>query len=104
MSKLSEFKKQLVRDIGFGGLLEVPCISKVNLKFLGWLLSKLDTDESCLLLSESSQIYVHEKDIGVVFGLPCSDIDVHSVDLSAEHLEDCLGKIHVVSNLLCTCC
>jgi len=77
VSKLSEFKKQLVRDIGFGGLLEVPCISK---------------------------IYVHEKDIGVVFGLPCSDIDVHSVDLSAEHLEDCLGKIHVVSNLLCTCC
>ncbi|KAG2573258.1 hypothetical protein PVAP13_7KG244300 [Panicum virgatum] len=29
VSKFSEFKKELVRDIGFGGLLELRCISKV---------------------------------------------------------------------------
>ena len=83
MSKFSEFKKELVRDIGFGGLLEVH-----NLKLSAWLLSRLDTDESCLVFSESRHIYVHEKDIGIVFGIPCGDIDVSSIDISPEQLDD----------------
>ena len=87
VSKFSEFKKELVRQIGFGGLLEVPCISKVNLKLSSWLLSRLDTDESCLVFSESRRIYVHEKDIGIVFGIPCGDIDVSSAEISPEQLD-----------------
>ena len=88
MSKFSEFKKEMVRQIGFGGLLEVPCISKVNLKLSAWLLSRLDTDKSCLVFSESHRIYVHKKDIGIMFGIPCGDIDVSSIDISPEQLDD----------------
>ena len=87
MSKFSEFKKEMVRQIGLSGLLEVPCISKVNLKLSAWLLSRLDTDESCLIFSESRRIYVHEKDIGIVFGIPCGDIDVSSAEISPEQLD-----------------
>ncbi|CAO2172170.1 unnamed protein product [Urochloa humidicola] len=76
VSKLSEFKKQLVREIGFAGILDVPCITKVNLKLSAWLLSKLDTKDSELVFSESRRIYIHEKDVGIVFGIPCGDIVV----------------------------
>jgi hypothetical protein len=31
VSKFSEFKKQNVWEIGFGGILDLPCITKVNL-------------------------------------------------------------------------
>ncbi|CAO2043770.1 unnamed protein product [Urochloa humidicola] len=87
VSKLSEFKKQLVRDIGFAGILDIPCITKVNLKLSAWLLSKLDTEDSELVLSESRRIYVHEKDVGIVFGIPCGDIDVASIDITPDQID-----------------
>ncbi|CAO2144507.1 unnamed protein product [Urochloa humidicola] len=87
VSKLSEFKKQLVRDIGFGGILDLPCINKVNLKLSAWLLTKLDTEDSELFLDESRRIYIHEKDVGIVFGIPCGDIDVASMDITPEQIE-----------------
>ncbi|CAN6198281.1 unnamed protein product [Urochloa humidicola] len=87
VSKLSEFKKQLVRDIGFGGILDLPCISKVNLRFSAWLLIRLDTEASELVIAEDKRIYIHEKDVGIIFGIPCGDIDVSSVDITPEQIE-----------------
>ncbi|CAL4909441.1 unnamed protein product [Urochloa decumbens] len=87
VSKLSEFKKQLVRDMGFGGILEIPYISKVNLRLSAWLLTKLDTEDSELVFSESRRIYIHEKDVGIVFGIPCGEIDVASMDITPEQIE-----------------
>jgi hypothetical protein len=87
VSKFSEFKKECVREIGFGGILHVPCITKVNLKLSAWLLSKLDADESSLVFSDSRRLYVHEMDVGKVFGIPCGDLDVGSTEISAEQLE-----------------
>ncbi|CAL5017614.1 unnamed protein product [Urochloa decumbens] len=87
VSKLSEFKKQLIRDIGFGGILDLPCINKVNLRLSAWLLTKLDTEDSELVISESRRIYVHERDVGIVFGLPCGEIDVASMDVTSEQIE-----------------
>jgi hypothetical protein len=86
VSKLSEYKKEAVRQTGFGGLLDLPLISKVNLKLSAWLLTKLDTQDSCLVFSESKRIYLHEKDIGKVFGIPCGDLDVCSSGISPEQI------------------
>jgi hypothetical protein len=85
--KFSEFKKQCVRDIGFGGLLDLPLISKVNLKLSAWLLSKLDAEESSIVVSESRRLYVHEKDVGIVFGIPCGDLDVGAAEISREQID-----------------
>jgi hypothetical protein len=87
VSKFSEFKKQCVREIGFGGILHVPCITKVNLKLPAWLLSKLDAEESSLVFSDSRRLYVHEMDVGKVFGIPCGDLDVGCTEVSAEQSE-----------------
>ncbi|CAN6163697.1 unnamed protein product [Urochloa humidicola] len=87
VSKLSEFKKQLVREIGFGGILDLSCITKVNRKLSAWLLSRLDTEDSELVLSESKRIYIHEKDVGIVFGIPCGDIDVASMEITPDQID-----------------
>ena len=73
VSNLSEFKKQIVRDMGFGRILEIPCISKLNLKLSAWLLSKLDSEESCLVFGPGRRIYIHEDDVGIVLGIPNGD-------------------------------
>ncbi|CAL4962916.1 unnamed protein product [Urochloa decumbens] len=86
VSKFNEFKKQRVRDMGFGGILDLPCITKVNLKLSVWLLSKLDTEESALVFSETKRIWIHERDVGVVFGIPDGDLDVGSVEITASQI------------------
>jgi hypothetical protein len=62
VSKFSDYKKQIVRDIGFGGIVDLPCITKVNLRLSSWLLSKLDTNESALVFTGSKRIWFHERD------------------------------------------
>ncbi|CAN6342291.1 unnamed protein product [Urochloa humidicola] len=97
VSKFSEFKKQLVRDIGFGGILDLPCINKVNLKLSAWLLTKLDTEDSELVLSEFTCIYIYEKDVGIVFGISCGDIDVTSMDITPEQIESIKSSCGILS-------
>jgi hypothetical protein len=50
-------------------------------------MSKLDTEESCIVMSESKRIYIHEKDVSIVFGIPCGDIDIASAETSPEQLD-----------------
>lgn len=85
--KFNEFKKQCVREISFGGIPYLPCISKVNLKMSAWLLAKLDAEENALVFSKSQRLYVHEKDVGIVFGIPCGDLDVGCTEISREQIE-----------------
>ena len=98
VSKLSEFKKQLVRDTGFGGILEIPSISKLNLKLSSWLLCKLDTEESCLVVGPSRQIYVHEDDVGIVLGIPNGEIDISTTSVTDEQLELLRSSIGLVGS------
>ena len=98
VSKLSEFKKQLVQDTGFGGILEIPSISKLNLKLSSWLLCKLDTEESCLVVGPSRQIYVHEDDVGIVLGIPNGEIDISTTSVTDEQLELLRSSIGLVGS------
>ena len=87
VAKFSEFKKQLIRDSGFGGIIDIPCIRKLNLKLSSWLLSKLDTEESCLVFGPSRSIYIHEADVGIVLGIPNGEIDISTTSVTDEQLE-----------------
>jgi hypothetical protein len=87
VSKFSEFKKQSVKEIGFGGILDLRCITKVNLKRSAWLLTKLDSDESSLVFSKSRWLYVHERDVGIVFEIPYGELDVGCTEISPEQIE-----------------
>ena len=98
VSNLSEFKKQIVRDMGFGGILDIPCISKLNLKLSAWLLSKLESEDNCLVFGPSRRIYVHEDDVGIVLGIPNGDIDVSTTSVTDEQLELLRSSIGLVSS------
>lgn len=76
ISRFSEFKKNMVRETGFAGLLHMPCITKVNLKLSKWLLSCLDSERKMLVLRLLHEIVVHENDVGTVFGIPSREYDV----------------------------
>ena len=98
ISKLSEFKKQIVREIGFGGILDIPCISKINLKLSAWLLSKLDSEESCLVFGPSRRIYVHEGDVGIVLGIPSGEIDISTTSVTEDQLDLLRSSIGLVGS------
>jgi hypothetical protein len=50
------------------------------------MLSKLDTNESTLVFPGSKRIWFHERDTGIVFGIPDGDMDVGSVEISPEQI------------------
>jgi len=83
--------------MSFGGILEIPCISKLNLKLSAWLLSKLDSEESCLVFGPGRRIYVHEDDVGIVLGIPNGDIDVSTTSVTEEQLELLRSSIGLAS-------
>jgi hypothetical protein len=87
VSKFSEFKKQFVKEIGFGSILDLQCITKVNLKRSAWFLTKMDSDESPVVLSKSRRLYVHERDDGIVFGIPYGELDVGCNEISSDQIE-----------------
>jgi hypothetical protein len=52
MSKFDEQKKDLVRSIGFGGLLELHEMSKVNRFFSHWLVTITNWEDGVIKASE----------------------------------------------------
>ncbi|CAL4963538.1 unnamed protein product [Urochloa decumbens] len=69
VSKLSEFKKEMVRDMDL---------------VVFWICRAYPSE---LVLTESKRIYIHEKDVGIVFGIPYGDIDISSLEITAEQID-----------------
>lgn len=70
ISRFSLDKKQLVRSIGFGGLLELPLHRKIGHRFSLWLLTKVVPD---------STVASHPAAAGKVAGMPFYPNDVSKV-------------------------
>ncbi|XP_037456196.1 uncharacterized protein LOC119326672 [Triticum dicoccoides] len=73
ISRFSPEKKQLVRSIGFGGLLELPLHRKVGHRFSLWLLTKVARDAAGAQPAAAGKVagipfYPH--DVSKVFGVP----------------------------------
>ncbi|KAF6993910.1 hypothetical protein CFC21_010726 [Triticum aestivum] len=73
ISRFSPEKKQLVRSIGFGGLLELPLHRKVGHRFSLWLLTKVARDATRAQSAAAGKVagipfYPH--DVSIVFGVP----------------------------------
>jgi hypothetical protein len=48
----TEYKQWLVEDIGFGGVLKLPMIQKVSLKFSAWTMSKVDVVRQAICIRD----------------------------------------------------
>jgi hypothetical protein len=70
MDKFCEKKKIAVREIGFGGLLHLPLINKVNLKFTLWLISKVDLKTSSMAVGRDGRVFLSPDHVEKVIGVP----------------------------------
>jgi len=92
----SEYKRWLVNEIGFGGILKLPMLQKLNLKFSAWIMRRVDVAGRAICISENKTLRFWEEDIHKVFGVPCGNRDVRGRDgsimqQSIEFLKMSLG-------------
>lgn len=70
VSHFSNFKRGLVTETGFGGLLHLKITHKLNLKFSASLMLRVDPDEGILVLDQARKIPITDQEISDAFGLP----------------------------------
>jgi hypothetical protein len=69
MEQWQDERKQLVKDIGLGGTLEIGKIKKSNRDYNAWLLKRVDTKNSVLRIGERETVQIAESDFGAPLGI-----------------------------------
>uniref|UniRef100_A0ACD5Z603 Uncharacterized protein n=1 Tax=Avena sativa TaxID=4498 RepID=A0ACD5Z603_AVESA len=92
----SEYKRWLVSEIGWGGMLDIPCIQKINLKFSAWIMGKVDVRSRSIVLKENKILRFWHQDVHKVFGVPCGPRNVMGRDANIradaiEFIKNTLG-------------
>jgi hypothetical protein len=68
VSALDETKRQLVRDIGFEGLLHFPIANHFDRKLALTLMCRIDTFSIRLVMGNGETIPFDKSDVGKIFG------------------------------------
>lgn len=84
IQSFSEYKKTLVRVIGFGGILDIPLLQKLNLRFSRWLMNRVDTDRQGIRVDNRTIIKFYAHDVEKVFGIPCGPREISGPDGGAS--------------------
>lgn len=85
----SEYKRWLVTEIGFGGMLHPPMHQKLNLRLSAWLMSKVKVHRRAIHISDNKVLKFWAKDVGKLFGIPCGSRDVkgRDADINSESID-----------------
>ncbi|CAL5028469.1 unnamed protein product [Urochloa decumbens] len=70
VSKFNELKKNLVRNIGFGAILDMPLFNKVDRKFTVWLLSSIDCLRRVIVVNGEDLTDMVDMDVQRILGIP----------------------------------
>jgi hypothetical protein len=70
VSALDETKRQLVREIGFEGLLHFPIANHFDRKLALTLMCRIDTFSIRLVMGNGETIPFDKSDVGKIFGIP----------------------------------
>ena len=97
---MSQEKKALIEDIGFGGLLQLQC-KEIRYELCHWLISQYDMAYSCITMATSAHMCVTLKDVESIMGIPCDGVDialprrrhVESINYNMSKLEE---EIHLL--------
>jgi len=86
VQSFSQRKKELVEAIGFGGMLNVPNLTKLNLKLSLWLLNQVDIESQAIVVGDNHMICFFDADVHKAFGIPCGPrkIDGRDAHVSQE--------------------
>ncbi|PAN19765.2 hypothetical protein PAHAL_3G298000 [Panicum hallii] len=80
VSKFGELKKNLVRNIGFGGILDLPLFNKVDRKFTIWILSRIDCLRWVIVVNGEDQTDIVDMDVQRILGIPCGSRAVSALN------------------------
>ncbi|PNT73305.1 hypothetical protein BRADI_2g56840v3, partial [Brachypodium distachyon] len=76
IKKFNAIKRQLVKEIGFGRLLELPLWNSVSRIFSTWLLRHVDCIDLAIVMDSIRRLPFVPQDVNRVFGIPCGHRDV----------------------------
>jgi len=113
---------ELVRSIGFGGLLMFPALRQINLRFSVWLMSKVDPLSQTLVIDSEKKLPFNKEDVERVFGIPSSGNSVFALGAPSKKVINKVAdmylpgrakdkrsvkaaqdtRMHLESHLLCT--
>jgi hypothetical protein len=77
VDSLDAFKKSLVEEMEFGGILHVPIIYRTNLKLSIWLMSRVDEVSRTIYIRPGRQMSFRASDVHKVFGVPCGRVCIY---------------------------
>lgn len=77
VAKFNEMKIELVKSIGFGGILCFPPLRQINRRFAVWLMSRVDPRSQTIVINESMKITYTKEDVHRVFHIPCTGRSVY---------------------------
>ncbi|TVU07980.1 hypothetical protein EJB05_41362, partial [Eragrostis curvula] len=74
--QFDHLKKDLVKEIGFGGLLSLPQLGDVDKDFVVWLMRKVRWWSGHVEFDEDETLEIIPEFVQTVVGIPCGGIDV----------------------------
>ncbi|KAL6646869.1 hypothetical protein ACP70R_015563 [Stipagrostis hirtigluma subsp. patula] len=95
IGKFDDNKKKLVESIGFGGILQIPKINKVNRAFTVWLLSRMKWWSASIEVGENICLTMLPQHIEQIVGIPCSGSSV-----ADSAFQDAFAKIDFIKRIL----
>ncbi|XBI09616.1 hypothetical protein VPH35_137128 [Triticum aestivum] len=75
-SQFDEYKVFLVQEIGWGGILKLRPLPRMNLKFSKWVMNRVDTITRSINLDNLRTMRFYDVDVHKVFGIPCGQLDI----------------------------
>lgn len=91
ISKFSKEKQDIVKSMGWGGILLFPYMSKLNLKLSSFLLMHVDPVRRAIVLGPDKVFPFGATDVNKVFGLPCKGMNVRKSTI--EQTEEVVSKV-----------
>lgn len=80
ISSFDEEKRQYVAEMEFGGLLELPKITRTDRHFLMSILSHIDEEASSITIDHKRDMQFFDEDVKLVIGIPCGTAPVRPPD------------------------
>ncbi|XP_037475596.1 uncharacterized protein LOC119353107 [Triticum dicoccoides] len=80
VQKFDDYKRWLVVEIGFEGMLKLPLLKKIDLRMSAWVMRKVKVKSRTICVDEDRVILFTPEDFHKNFGVPCGNRAVRGRD------------------------
>ncbi|KAI4990949.1 hypothetical protein ZWY2020_039320 [Hordeum vulgare] len=80
MQKFDDYKRWLVSEIGFEGMLNLPRSGKIDLRMSAWIMRKVKVKSRTIVIDKERVLLFALEDFHKIFGVPCGNRVVRGRD------------------------